>query len=149
VLAVSRLTGTLAMAIGRASWTFWLNLTGLVVYVPAFLVGVQFGLNGVAVAFGVGTLAMTVPEFRIAMHGLDLSLWPVVKPVVPVAAATAAMALVAAVSISLLRSAPDAVALAVSVVLGGATNVLVLWRAAPDLIAEGLRLVRRRRAVAA
>ncbi len=144
LLSVNRLTGTLANAIGRAKWAFWLNLTGLVVYIPAFLVGVRHGISGVAVAFFVATLAMTIPEFRIATRALELGVWPLVRAVIPVTLSTAAMAAVAALLQRWLRNEPDLLRLIAAVVGGGAAYALVLWRTDPSLISGGLRLSGRR-----
>jgi O-antigen/teichoic acid export membrane protein len=144
LLSVNRLTATLAKAIGRANWAFWLELVGLAVYVPAFLVGVQFGLEGVAVAFLVSAAVMMVPELIIATRGLEVGPRSIIGPVVPIAAATAAMAAIAKLLLVGLAGAGDAVALATAVAGGALAYGAVLWRAAPDLIGEATRLVGNR-----
>jgi O-antigen/teichoic acid export membrane protein len=143
LLSINRLTATLARSIGRANWSFWLDLLGLVVYVPAFLIGVQFGLEGVAVAFLVAAAIMTVPELRIVTRALQLGPGAVIAPVVPIAAATATMAAAAHLLLVGLAGAGDAVALTAAVVGGAAAYTLVLWRAAPELTGEALRLIRQ------
>src|SRR5436190_726307 len=144
ILSVNRLTGILAQAIGKANWWFWLSFTALVIYVPAFLIGVQFDIEGVAVAFLAATAAMIPPELRIASRALRLPWWSVLKPVWPVAFATAVMAAAALlVQAAIPSSAGDAVRLAAAVVAGAGSYGLALWWTAPDLVAEGRRMVFR------
>ena len=68
----------------------------------------------------------------------------VVLPVAPVAVATVAMAVVAALLLRTLEPISDALALAAAVAAGASVYALVLWRTAPELVETALRLVGRK-----
>jgi O-antigen/teichoic acid export membrane protein len=149
LLGMNRLTSTLVRAVGRPNWGMWLNVVGLIVYVPGFLVGVHFGIKGVAVAFGAATVAMVPVELAMVGRALRRHWWDVIVSVCPIALATAVM--VGAVE-ALLHLLPptmsDGVTLA-WVVGGGVVAYLgALSAAMPELVADGLRIAGRRRGAA-
>lgn len=90
--SMSRLRGALLMAVGRPNWDFWLNVFGVALYVPAFLIGVQHGILGVAISYAVAT-ALEAPVV-VVVTGRAIGTGPgaVLRPLVPVALATLVMA---------------------------------------------------------
>lgn len=143
LLSISHLTSTLARSIGKANWSFWFDCAGLAVYVPAFVLGVRFGLRGVAGAFGVATCVMTGPGLAIVSRALRTRPGAVVSPIAPIAFATAAMAAAAASCLVLLEPLSAAGALAAAVLSGVGVYVAVLTWRAPDLVETARRLVGR------
>ena len=49
--AIGNPIGTMILAKGKPQWAFYINMASLVVYAPAFAIGAQFGVMGVAWAF--------------------------------------------------------------------------------------------------
>lgn len=146
MLSVNRLTDALFRAIGKANWNFWLNTGSLAVHVVAFLVGVRFGIRGVAVAFVVATFAMIVPALVLAARTLQSPWTFLARPMLPIAVATALMTVIAMGLVAVLdRTAiPRVVALALVAGAGTVAYVAPLFRLAPDLRGEAKRFVARR-----
>jgi O-antigen/teichoic acid export membrane protein len=142
-LAASRLNGNLFEATGRASWTLLLSLGGLVVLVPAFLVGVQHGLVGVAWAYTATAYAGVAPTFWFVRRCTGVAVrrqlanlsTVVVASVALVAAATAARLVVERFA----GSPAQLVALVVAGALAYLGALLVLDRPMLDDIAAQLR----------
>ncbi|GAC1587877.1 MAG: lipopolysaccharide biosynthesis protein [Acidimicrobiales bacterium] len=145
VLSVNRLSGVLARAVGRVSWSLWSNVAGLAIYLPAFLIGAQHGITGVAVGFTIATTLTVIPEIWVAAKVLHQGWLEVLNPAVPVAVATAAMALVSSLALLLRPSLGGAVSLAVAACVGAIVYTGALRALAPSLFDRALGLLRRPR----
>lgn len=145
LLSMSRLKGVLCMAIGKPSWDLWLNLFGVALFVPAFALGVQHGILGVAVGFAVAA-AVEAPVVLVTMSRALRARWTaLLRPLAPVAAATLVMAAGAAGTGALLEGlVSETVRLSAMIVCGGALYLLGLRVVAPELLGTMVRdLVRR------
>jgi O-antigen/teichoic acid export membrane protein len=146
VQSLQTLTGEVLLALGRASWLLRFTAVWFVGAVASFVVGVHWGVVGVAVAYTAATLAIEPLRTYLTARALGISPF---RPLVALAGILQATALLAAAVVPArvllvhldVQPLPRLIAL---VALGGCAYVAgCLWRA-PDLAAE-LRLVRRRR----
>lgn len=145
LFAVTRLKGALCLAIGKPNWDFWLNVFGLVLYVPAFFVGVQFGILGVAVAFSVAAALEAPVTLMTVSRGLASRPSDVLRPLSRVTLATAVMAAGAIGTGVLLEDVVNQpLQLAGMVAAGGALYVLSLRVLAPELLVGMVRDLLRR-----
>jgi PST family polysaccharide transporter len=145
LLSMTRLRGALCLAIGKPQWDLWLNAVGLALFVPAFVIGVQYGILGVAAAFTLAAAMETPVAVGVISRGLRTGPRQVLQPLVPVAWATAVMAAGAAAIGKLLEGAVgQPLQLAAMTIGGGALYVLALRVLAPDLVPGLLRDLARR-----
>ncbi len=95
---------TLYSAKGRADWMFRWGLASGLFTLTAFVVGLQWGLQGLAVAY-LGVMVVQVPVgYAIVLRLIDMPLRAMGRVLAPYAAMTAAMALAAAGTVRLLDS---------------------------------------------
>jgi O-antigen/teichoic acid export membrane protein len=151
VQSLQTLTGEVLLALGRASWL--LRFTGLwfVASLGSFALGVQWGVLGVAACYLAATLLVEPVRTYLTARALGVSPWRIVLALGGVAQATALMgAAVLGTRMALVAAGvPTAARLALLVLLGALVyGAACLWRA-PEVRAELMVAVRRRRAPAA
>ncbi len=139
-ISVTSLDNTLYEGVGKPRLGLRLALVELALYLPAFLVGVQFGVEGVAVGLlvsGYGTLPLL---FVVRARILQTDMASQLGPFVPLVMATAVMALAAtAVRHLVPESTPDAATLALMVGSGAAVYLVAIRLSAPALFAGARR----------
>jgi PST family polysaccharide transporter len=140
--AITSLYSSVMLACGRADWMFRYKLVTSIVLIGAFLVGVQWDLTGVCVAYAVASLAFT--PFNAVLVGRLLDMRPVeyVRALVPaiVAAAVGAGAGVAAQEALQAAAAPEFVSAgagALAVVGAFFLTLRLVWN---DELREGIEL---------
>jgi O-antigen/teichoic acid export membrane protein len=135
LLAMTHLTGTLCVAIGKPGRALLLSGAALALYGPAFILGSRSGLLGVAVAFVVATAVISVPELAVAAKSLHIGMPGLLGPILPIGLATLAMAAVAHLT---QRHVPATAGNAVPIAAAACTGLLAyattLRVTAPDLL---------------
>ena len=145
LLSLNRLRGALWLAIGKPKWDLWLNVLALALYIPAFAVGVQFGIAWVALAFVVSAALEAPVVLVVVSRGLGVGSFDVLRPLAPIALATAAMAAGAAgIGRFMEGSVGQPVQLAAMVLVGAAVYVLFLRLLVADTAVGMLRDLARR-----
>ncbi len=144
--ALAAWNGTILMGLGRANTLFRATSAFLIVYVIAFLVGVQWGIVGTAVAYAIASTGLEAVYLLLTTRALAISFFRPIRTLGGIVQA----ALVMVVVIAGLRAAlvqadvPEGIRLLVVVASGIVIYGLVCrWRA-PEVFAE-IRSVRRRR----
>lgn len=84
-------TGVLLKAIGRTDRMLRISLFSAAAVVASILLGVPWGVNGVAVAYAVAHLALLYPTFSISLRLIGLRFADFVRAVAPYVTATLAM----------------------------------------------------------
>ncbi|MBV9268925.1 MAG: MOP flippase family protein [Acidobacteriaceae bacterium] len=85
--------GVIYQAKGRTDWMFRWGVVVLITTVTAFLIGVRFGINGVAAAYAITFLAvLTIPGFAIPFRLIGLSFWDFARALLPQLLITGGMA---------------------------------------------------------
>lgn len=114
---------TVFLATGRADLQFRLGLLTGIAYLVSYLVGVQWGLPGLAIAFGVAVVVMAVPGLILPLRLIDLRLRDFLRELRPYVFSTAIMSL-AVIMMSRVLSEIGGSSLVV-LVSGVATGVVV------------------------
>jgi O-antigen/teichoic acid export membrane protein len=144
--ALAAWNGTILMGLGKANTLFRATLSFLVVYVVAFIVGVQWEIKGIAVAYALASAAMETVYLLLTTRALGISVFRPLRAVAGVVQAALVMVLVTAALRAALvhEQVPAGLRLVAALVCGIVTYfVLCRWRA-PEVFAE-VRSVRRRR----
>jgi O-antigen/teichoic acid export membrane protein len=146
---VSSLTctaGSVLMARGRTDYLFYLGIAAVFLLVPAYIIGLRWGVEGVAAGHLVATVLDAALAFyvvlRVLGQGYSRFLRSVAKPIV----LAGLMALVVAGCKAAFPSGyvPAAVQLAALVLIGGATYFGLALVFAPESLREVSRFFRRR-----
>jgi PST family polysaccharide transporter len=129
--------GLIYKAKGRSDWLFRWGLFSSIAYVASFLLGVRWGIQGVANAYAVAWTALMIPGFLIPLRliGLSgreffLSLWPGLK-------ASLAMALISAAWLQSIRMGgvkSPWIQLFSTALLGGLVYIVLLLRGRPPVV---------------
>jgi len=77
-------TGSIYMAKGKTNVMFVVGLIGSAAIVTSFVIGVNFGIRGVAISFAVANALLLVPVLRIAWMQIELSLYEGISVILPV-----------------------------------------------------------------
>jgi O-antigen/teichoic acid export membrane protein len=94
--SIGATVGSLYLATGRTDVMFkWGILAGLLI-VPAFVVGLQWGITGVAAAYGLASLLLFWPSLAIPYRLVNLRVGDVLYKLAPPLLSAAAMAVVVA-----------------------------------------------------
>lgn len=132
-------------ALGKSGLQFRIGLVELVAALVGIIVGVQWGVNGVAVGIVIAAYAVLPIKLYVRCKALDATLAAQLRPVLPIALAAAAMAAVTLGARELLDShLSDPAALVAVVVVGVVSYVAALRIADPALIPQVVRDVRLR-----
>lgn len=128
--------------IGDARAGFWCTAAGAVVFLPAFMIGCQWGILGVCYAWLIGYPAVFSINALIAAQrgGLDFRALLSV-PIRPMIAGAIMIAVVTALRATLPLELPEIVRFAAVVAAGAATYGAVLFLAFPDLAEEILQFI--------
>lgn len=121
-------TGTVFLSLGRTDILLRLGVLGAVLQVSGFVIGIQWGIEGVVAAYLASNLLNAIPSLHSVMKLLGSSFWQAMRAVVPQAAAAAAMGgilyMMAAFAADL--KGGDAIRFAVLIFLGGGTYLVAL-----------------------
>lgn len=144
-ISITSLDNTLYEGVGKPEYGLRLAVAELSLYIPAFVIGVQFGIEGVAAGLlisGYGIIPLLV---AVRARVLGTSVTAQLRPFARLLAATGAMALAASGARSLLpASTSDLVTLATMVTSGAAAYLVAIRLLAPGLLTgAGHDLVRR------
>jgi O-antigen/teichoic acid export membrane protein len=149
--ALAAWNGSILMGLGKANTLFRATVCFLVLYVLAFLVGVQWGIKGTAVAYALASATLEAVYLLLTTRALGISFFAPARALSGITQAAVLMALFTlGLRLALVQEdVPDGVRLVVVVVSGVAAYfALCRWRA-PEVFAEVKRVRRRRRDEAA
>lgn len=127
-LALMRLNGNLWEATGQAGLSLAMSAVGLGLLVPAFLVGVRYGVVGVATAYTATAYVGLLPAVVVLWRSSGIAPARQLGNLVPVVAATFVMVLAALGARELLpHDTGDGLQLAGMVVAGAVVYLAALW----------------------
>ena len=143
--SLQRLNSSILQARDRTRTLLWYSVVAVVASLVAFIVGLNWGIVGVAAAYAVSSTFVEPYYAWLTARAAGISLWSLVAPLRGVLEASVAMTLaVLAADVLLPESAPAGVRLAALVAVGAATYLpLLVWRA-PAVLAD-VRSLRRGR----
>lgn len=95
IQAISNVPRSVMYAMGRSDWLYRWGLAYCVVGGVAMLVASRWGLVGVSLGLAVAVGLLVPLEMKMALALIDMRLWTFVRSLLPIAAVSAAMGLVA------------------------------------------------------
>jgi O-antigen/teichoic acid export membrane protein len=134
-------------AVGRPQVTLWTQLVSLCLVPVAVVVGVQWGIEGVAACFVLCQLiAVEIPIFVITLAQLRLSARTLAQRLAGIAVAAVAMATACLLARFALEAigVPRAVQAALTLLVGVAVYAPALWWLAPQVTRRVVEACRRR-----
>ena len=147
IQSLQTLCGEVLLAVGRANWLLRFTMLWFVASLASFVIGVQWGVNGVAACYAIATLLVEPVRTYITARALETSAWKFVAALSGITQAAVVMAVFLLVARSALVAAdvPAAARLALLVVTGGGVYVVsCVWRA-PEVAGEIRVAIGRRR----
>lgn len=93
IQSVQSSVGYVYTAKGRTDWMFRWSLAALAVFAPGFLLGIPWGIYGVAAGYGVATALLFYPSFAVPFRLIGLPFWQFVAAFRGVAFCSVMMAL--------------------------------------------------------
>jgi O-antigen/teichoic acid export membrane protein len=147
VQSLQTLSGEVLLALNRAGWLLRFTMLWFAGNVVAFVIGLHWGMIGVATCYAVATVVIEPIRTAITSRALGISPWRFVRAFAGVAQAAAVMATGVLVGRAALiaAGAPAGLRLPLLVALGGLLYVgSCFWRA-PELRAEVAAVASRRR----
>lgn len=141
--ATMRFNGNALMAVGKPGWLLRLRIVAAAATVAALLVGVRWGILGVAIGYaavsGPAGGAILLLAHRAIGHGVKEYL----AQYIPAAVATAAMSVTVALLMAILGKSWNPYArLAAYVATAISTYIAVLWFVWPSVVWQFIRVVR-------
>jgi PST family polysaccharide transporter len=146
VTSLTCTTGSVLMARGRTDVLLYLGIVGAVLMVPAFIIGVRWGVTGVAAGYFLVTVATSFLNFYVVFRVLRKGFHRFLKTVFPSMFLACVMAIVVLGFKGFLGSSglPAVGQLAVLVFVGAATYGVMALLLARQAVKDVYRFFRRR-----
>jgi PST family polysaccharide transporter len=144
-LSVTSLDNALFHALGRPSWTLRLGVVDLALAIPAFVIGSHFGIVGVATGVVIAGYVLVAVQLWARSRALGQTVGAQLRPMLPIAVATAVMAVAALAAREIVTGQlGDVAALAVVVAVGAVVFIGCLQIIDASLMRSALADLRRR-----
>jgi PST family polysaccharide transporter len=135
VQSVQTLVGLIYVAKGRTDWLFRMGAYCLLILIPAFLIGVHFGVTGVAKAYFLSYFVFVLyPCFAVPFHLIGLKFRHFARVLLPQLLVTAAMVLACFGWLQFASIGNNWLRLISAIVIGAAVYLLGLRIAKPPTI---------------
>ena len=143
IQSLTVLSGPIYLAKQRADWMFRWGIVVSIAYVLAFLLGVNWKLNGVAWCYMVANVTLVVPEFMIPFKLVDgLTMRRLLMALAPFVFATIVMTVVLVpISFFVNRSIGPEYGLGISIAVGAFTYITTMMFLRPPAVDDYLMLV--------
>jgi O-antigen/teichoic acid export membrane protein len=151
IVSLQTLNGEVLLALGRAGTFLRFTVFAVVVSLCALVLGLRWGIVGVATTGLVASLPLESLRAYITTRALGIPVWRFVSAFAGIAQATAAMAVILLVSRSALIALglPVAVRLGLLVIMGGVVYIAFCFWRVPEVLVEIRGVLARRRGQAA
>jgi O-antigen/teichoic acid export membrane protein len=147
--SLTALIANIYSATGRTDRLFRWGLVTTAVYIVSFLIGVRWGIAGVASAYLIANILLFYPGLALAFQLIDLKMSQFLRPLWPVLGISLSMSGSVAALQWMIRGWQPLIQLIVLVIFGGALYVgLMLWFR-PEPARDLIRIARRRKTVTA
>jgi O-antigen/teichoic acid export membrane protein len=145
VMSLTCTTGTVLMARGRADVLFYLGIAGTVAHVAAFIVGLRWGVTGVAAGYCIATIVSGFWDFYFVFRVLDQRLSQFLRSVWTPMVLSGAMGMIVWGCNALLPvgAIPRSAQLVLMVLIGAGTYAALAFAFARETMRDTLRLIGR------
>jgi lipopolysaccharide exporter len=139
--SVGALAGPIFMASGRTDWLFRWQIVSAAFFVGSFIIGVRWGITGVATAYSLTGLILQVPESWLVGRILNLRLVDYGRLMVPaLVGALAAGTAAAAIALPALEAGMPKVVVLIAAFVGGiGADVVILRIIWPEISERAIR----------
>jgi O-antigen/teichoic acid export membrane protein len=142
--SVEATVGTIYQAKGRTGTLFVWGICSSIFYLICFILGLKWGLLGVAVAYAIATVLLTVPSLFISFRFIELNIADFAHALFRPVVASLLMALVVTTASFLLKELSPIAALQSLVVTGVIAYGMATWMVNRNELLEVVALVARR-----
>lgn len=134
-------------AVGRVDLFLRWTIVSAVVYVPAFVIGLRWGIIGVAAGYTVVTIVLVPVQLLLVQRILNFRMRDYVGAIAPVAVATAVMGACVALARSWLsgEAIDPILRLAAAVFVGASSYLTATWLVRPALLTDLTKMLDRLR----
>lgn len=148
IQSLQHLNGEILYALDQSRTFLWFTVLWATASVAAFVIGLQWGLVGVAACYAISSTLVEPVNAWCTARALGISVWRFLGGMAGVAQATAIMGLAVLGTRMALVSAgvPAPLRLAIVVAVGFVVFAASCWWRAPDVVDEVRNALRRRRA---
>jgi PST family polysaccharide transporter len=141
VQSIVSTTGTVSMVKGRADLLVRVGALVAMLQVASFVIGVQWGIVGVAACYLVANFCGAIPALLVALRQLDSGFAALIKEIWPPVAAALLMGAAVWEAVNFLHALPDAVVLATGAIIGAIVYATLLFVFAPAQVRSIITLV--------
>lgn len=145
IQSVVTTVGNIYYAKGRADWLFRWGLFATFISVGSFIVGLPWGIRGVAVGYLIANLLLVYPAFAVPFRLIDLKMRDFLRPLWPILAFSIVMLATVRILGSLLRFSKPATQLATLVLVGVLVYCLLLFLLRPTAAKNLFAIMERQR----
>lgn len=92
--SIATTVGLVYLSTGRTDIMFKWNISSLAVVAAAFVIGLHWGIMGVAFAYLIAVFCLMIPAFYIALSLINLNVWIFFKNFIPTFSASAIMGII-------------------------------------------------------
>jgi PST family polysaccharide transporter len=125
--SISTLSGSVYRAMGETALHLKVAIAQSILIVASFLIGVNWGIVGVAAGYAIANLIILYPHFSIVLKTIGLAPWKLLKDLFPQLLASGVMAGgVLLADASLLSSLPDLGRILGAMLIGGTVYLTVM-----------------------
>ncbi|WP_084622896.1 lipopolysaccharide biosynthesis protein [Nocardioides sp. CF8] len=143
--AISRVTASVMLAMGRSDWLYRWALAYCLAGAAVMVASSQWGLVGVSLGLAVVVVVLTPFEMMMALGLIEMRLSTYLRPLLPHAVISAVMATAAWLAAALADhlGTGSALQLLAGVATGGAVHVALMWRARLPAMDDARRVAGR------
>ncbi|QAU33631.1 MOP flippase family protein [Janthinobacterium sp. 17J80-10] len=144
--AIGTTVGTLYLATGRTDILFKWGIAASFIVIPAIVVGLQWGLTGVAAGYCMASFVLFWPSLMIALRLVGLKVNHLIIKIMPTVIAAVLMALLVSILNSLIRFGPEYewLRLILLVGVGVIAYIALIWITQKSFFREIVRAVANR-----
>ena len=145
IQSIGTTVGTIYQVKGRTDWMFLWGLGSGTLAFIAFLIGLRWGISGVATAYAVASFILFYPSFSIPFRLIDLSFSKLLRVLVkPLLNSLIMYLLVIALEYLLPKNISDEILLGLSIGFGGIIYITLNWLTNREQLLELWFLVRQK-----
>ena len=128
IQSIGSTVGSIYQAKGRTDWMFWWGVSAGTMTLIAFIIGLRWGIVGVATAYAIVSFVLIYPGFAIPFQLIDLNFVHFLKTFQhPFYSSMAILVVLIVFELTLAEILVDPLELAVGIVLGSVVYMVLNW----------------------
>lgn len=137
--------GSIYLTKGRTDWMFKWGMASSILIVISFLIGVRWGIIGVASAYAVASLSLLYPNFAIPFRLIELKIVHLLKAIQPIAYSSLIMFLLTlSIKYILPENIPSIGNILILILTALSSFTWLIWKFSPLYIKEVIALIKEK-----